>query len=185
MNTINLPAVVNRLMPSLVLDAGAWLQIEGDMHGNRGFSVADAHAQLPLHSANSVRADLYRLQAAAGELPEVECPLLHQFAPGVYMRTIFIPEGTIIVGKIHKHAHPNILSKGIASLLTEGGGVETITGPLTIISPPGTKRGLFAHTDLVWTTIHLTNSTDLKQIEEEVIAKTYDDYQAFLNGGVL
>jgi len=28
--------------------------------------------------------------------------------------------------------------------------------------------------DVIWTTIHLTNSTDLEVIEEECIAKEYD-----------
>ena len=47
-------------------------------------------------------------------------------------------------------------------------------------SLPGTKRAVYAHPDVVWTTIHLTNETDLDKIEAEVIAPTYQDYQLFI-----
>lgn len=57
--------------------------------------------------------------------------------------------------------------------MTEQGGVERLTGTCTMVSPPGTKRALFAHEDTVWTTVHVTDETDLKKIEEVVIAESY------------
>lgn len=151
---------------------------QGDMAGKRDLAVADAQAQLQ-GNLNPARAKLYALQAAVGTLPEVEMPLQHVFAPGAYARTIFIPAGSVIVGKIHKHQHLNILSMGHVTVYTEGGGEEDMHGPLTMVSPPGTKRAVYAHTDTVWTTIHLTNETDLDKIEEHVIAKTYEEYEQF------
>lgn len=151
---------------------------QGDMAGKRELAVADAQAQLQ-GSLNPARAKLYALQAAVGTLPGVEMPLQHVFAPGAYARTIFIPAGSVIVGKIHKHQHLNILSMGHVTVYTEGGGEEDLHGPLTMVSPPGTKRAVYAHTDTVWTTIHLTNETDLEKIEEHVIAKTYEEYEQF------
>ena len=133
----------------------------------------------PNGRTDGVRKQLYALQASLGGLPEVECPLQHVFAPGAYARTIFIPAGTVLVGKIHKHQHLNILSQGEVKVMTEGGGVEHLRGPLTMVSPPGTKRGVYAITDVVWTTIHLTNETDLEKIEDETIAKTYEEYEQF------
>ena len=150
---------------------------QGDMHGKRELAVNDAKVQGAMYEG--VRKQLYQLQEAAGELPEVDCPLQHVFAPGAYARTIFIPAGTVIVGKIHKHAHLNILSQGSVSVMTEGGGLENLKGPLTMVSPPGTKRAVYAHTDVVWTTIHLTDETDLEKIEEHVIAKTFEEYEQF------
>jgi len=133
---------------------------------------------------DSVRHKLYSLEYALGATPEVECPLQHVFAPGVYARTINIPAGTCIVGKIHKHKHLNILSAGTVLVLTESQGVERLTGPLTMVSEPGTKRAVLAETDAVWTTIHLTAETDLAKIEDEVIAKSYEEYEQFLKIGV-
>jgi hypothetical protein len=155
----------------------------GDMAGKRPAAVADALEQIG--KVGGVRRELYALQAAVAELPEVECPLQHVFAPGAYARTMHIPAGTVIVGKIHKHAHLNILSQGRVEVRTEGGGLEHLQGPLTMVSPPGTKRAVYAVTDAVWTTIHLTDETDLEKIEGHVIAKTYDDYEQFKIGVTL
>ena len=112
-----------------------------------------------------------------------DCPLKHYFAPGAYGREIFIPKGTLLVGKIHKHSHLNMLMKGKVSVLTEEG-PKVLEGPLTMVSPPGTKRVVYTHEDTVWVTVHLTNETDLEKIEDEIIAKTYEEFEA-LQGNVI
>lgn len=112
----------------------------------------------------------------------VSCPLTHKFTDGIYVREIFIPAGTYIVGKIHKHGHPNFLMSGTVQVVTESGGVETLKGPLSMISPPGTKRALRAITDLVWVTVHHnpTNTQDLDELEKIVIAESYEEYHRFI-----
>src|SRR6476660_9178070 len=112
----------------------------------------------------------------------VNCPLTHRFTEGIYVREIFIPAGTYIVGKIHKHSHPNFLMSGTVDVVTETGGKEQLTGPLSMISPPGTKRALHAITDLVWVTIHHnpTNTQDLEELEKIVIAESYEEYHKFI-----
>jgi len=107
------------------------------------------------------------------------CPLKHSFADGIYVREIFIPKGVLVVGKIHKHEHPNFLMKGDVSVLTEQNGVERLKGPLSLISAPGTKRLVYAHEDAVWITAHLTKERDLEKIEDHVIAKSYKEYLDF------
>lgn len=104
------------------------------------------------------------------------CPLKHSFADGVYVREIFIPKGTLIVGKIHKHSHPNFLMKGDVSVLTEDG-PRRIKAPYSMISAAGTKRIVYAHEDTIWITIHVTNDTDLEKIEEQIIAKNYEQLE--------
>ena len=103
-----------------------------------------------------------------------ECPLTHTFAEGVYVREIFIPAGTLVVGKIHRHSHPNFLMKGRVTVVTEGKGRETLEAPLSMISPAGTKRIVYTHEDTVWITVHKTEETNINKIEEAVIAKDYD-----------
>ena len=172
---------------SLIVDplprplAGVTAFTNGDAYGadKRQAAVADAERQLELVPEGSIRQKLYALQKSCADLPDVEMPLQHTFAPGVYVRTIFIPAGSVIVGKIHKHRHANVLSQGHVTVLTESGGLEDLHGPLTMVSEPGTKRAVYAHTDTVWTTIHPTDKTDLADIEEEVIAKTYEEYEQF------
>jgi len=108
------------------------------------------------------------------------CPLKHTFSDGIYVREIFIPAGMFIVGKIHKHDHPNFLLSGEVTVVTEDG-IEDLKGPLSIISKAGTKRALYAVTDLVWVTVHAnpTNTEDLNELEKEIIAPTYLDYEKF------
>jgi len=76
--------------------------------------------------------------AVQGEELEKLCPLKHSFTPGIYVREIFLPKETMIVGKIHKHEHPNFLMSGEVLVVTEGGGKEYLKGPMSIISPAGT-----------------------------------------------
>lgn len=154
----------------------------GDAFGasRRAVSLRHSDEQLAQLPEGGVRARLYALQKALSELPDVEMPLQHTFAPGVYVRTIFIPAGTVLVGKIHRHRHANILSQGHVTVLTEAGGTEELRGPLTLVSEPGTKRAVYAHTDTVWTTIHPTDKTDLEEIEEETIAPNYAEYEKFI-----
>ncbi len=110
------------------------------------------------------------------------CPLKHTFTDGIYVREIFIPAGAAVVGKIHKHRHPNFLMSGTVRLITEDG-YEEITGPKSIVSKEGTKRVLFAMTDLVWITVHHnpTNTEDLQKIENIVIADSYQEYDRFIS----
>lgn len=115
---------------------------------------------------------------------EPTLPLSHVFAPGAYARTIFIPADTLLVGKIHRHAHLNMLMQGTVSLATEEGPVM-LKAPQVLCSKAGTKRVVYAHTDTIWTTVHLTDSTDLDVIEEEIICTTYADFEALQEAGVL
>lgn len=107
---------------------------------------------------------------------EMKCmpPVNHYFAPGLYAREMFIPAGTLIVGKIHKHAHINHISYGDICVSTFEG-IKRLQGPLTMVSPVGVKRVVCAITDTLWTTFHVTEETDLEKIEDYVIAKDYSE----------
>jgi len=111
---------------------------------------------------------------ASGEMSEGDCPVTHYFAPGLYVREMFIPAGTAIVGKIHKHAHFNDISKGRIRVSTEFG-FDILEAPCRFVSIEGTKRAVYAETDVIWTTYHPTPETDLEKIEDQVIAKSYDE----------
>ena len=60
------------------------------------------------------------------------------------------------------------------SILTEDG-VKHIKAPHQGITKPGTKRIIYAHTDCVFITVHATEETDVSKIEEQVIAKDFND----------
>lgn len=121
-----------------------------------------------------LRDQILYIESEIAKVDQVECPIKHIFAPGVYAREMTIPAGTILTGKIHATEHINILSQGDISVLTEEG-MKRLQAPFSFVSKPGTKRVGYAHTDVVWTTIHVTNETDLDKIEAEVIAKDFGD----------
>ncbi len=128
------------------------------------------------------RVKVMELQNCMKESGEsLDLSVIHHFAPGNYAREIFHPKGVVVIGKIHRHAHVNVISQGEVHVITEDGTVRR-KAPCTFISEPGTKRCVYALEDTVWTTIHPTHETDLEKIEEEIIAPSYEDLY-MLEGG--
>lgn len=109
-----------------------------------------------------------------------EIPIRHYFSPGVYAREITIPADTLLTGRVHKYAQLNILSGGEISVLTEDG-IVRVKAPFTVVSPPGTKRIAYAHTECTWTTILHTEETDPDKIEELFTVATDKEYLEFSN----
>lgn len=134
---------------------------------------------VPNNAEMSMRQKVFSIEdRIREELTPVECPVTHHFSKGIYAREMFIPKGTVLTGKIHKHQNLNIMSQGELSVLTEDG-IKRVKAPFTVVSPPGTKRVAYAHEDTVWTTIHPTDETDVDKIEAEFIAQTDQEYLAF------
>lgn len=146
----------------------------------KGFAVAEPAQR---------RDGIARLEAAmfADARFDPQCkdfPVKHFRAPGMIGRQMLIPKDSIIVGKIHKHAHLNQISFGHVRVETEFGPME-IKGPHTFTSEPGTKRVVVALADTLWTTFHLNpneydpeSEEDMKLLENEIIAKSYDEFEA-------
>jgi hypothetical protein len=109
-----------------------------------------------------------------GDRPD--CPLVHSFGGGMYVREIFIPAGMMLTGKIHKHEHPNFLMAGKVSMITEDGGAQIMEAPQSMLSPAGCKRALFTHTPTWWITVHLNSNGHTecnKELESDIIAEEY------------
>lgn len=120
---------------------------------------------LPSHVS---REQVERLQAEMATMPQAELVTEHQFSPGMYMRKLFRPAGTLIVGKVHKEPHFFLCAKGEIIAWTESGMKRLQAGDV-IESKPGTKRVTLAVTDAIGITIHRTDKTDLDEIEAELI----------------
>jgi hypothetical protein len=114
------------------------------------------------------------------------CTLKHYFTPKddtygccTYAREMMIPKGTLIIGKIHRHQHLNFISKGKVIVFTEFG-KKHLQAPCTFVSEIGLKRAVYAEEDTLWTTVHLTKfskESNLGEIEDEVIAPSYEDME--------
>ena len=104
-------------------------------------------------------------------------PLRHVFTPGLYTREIFLPAGTVLTGKLHRHEHPNFLMAGVVDVFTEDGGMEHLEAPMWCVSPAGTKRAIHVIEDAIWITSHSnpTDTQDLEELEKMIIAKDYKE----------
>ena len=120
---------------------------------------------LPNHVS---REQVERLQAEMASMPQAELMTEHQFSPGMYLRKVFRPAGTLIVGKVHKEPHFFLCAKGEIIAWTESGMKRLQAGDV-VESKPGTKRVTLAVTDAIGITIHKTDKTDLDEIEAELI----------------
>lgn len=99
---------------------------------------------------------------------QVDCPLKHHFAPGVYIREIFMPAGAVVIGKIHKTEHFNIIQRGRVRIFDPEGALE-LEGPVTFVSKAGVQKVLYIAEDTVWSTVHLTDERDLEKLEAALI----------------
>lgn len=104
---------------------------------------------------------------------QIECPLIHRFTPGMYIREIYMPANTLIVSKIHKTIHPFFIMKGIVEVKINDGEWERLEAPYSGVTVPGTRRVLFIVEDCVWATVHLNdNDTEnLEELEEMIIQR--------------
>lgn len=108
------------------------------------------------------------IQDQVAQLPQVEIPIFHHFAPNIYMRQMEVVAGTLMVTKMHKTEHFLIVLKGSATIL-DSNGLMYVQAPQIIKTQIGTKRVIYFHEDSTWLTTHPTNETDLNLIEDQLI----------------
>lgn len=123
---------------------------------------------------SALRDSIVQLERVMLTMPQLDVPILHHFAPGVYMREMRAPAGATITGKIHKTEHLNILAAGDITVATDTG-MKRLQAPCVILSRPGTKRAAYCHSDVCWITVHATDETDIPTLEAMLVTDSFDD----------
>lgn len=110
-------------------------------------------------------------------------PLVHNFAQGLYTREIFIPAYNTVIGKIHKDSHAVFFLQGEMDVITEEGGLQHLIAPCYFIAPAGVKRLAKTTADCRWVTVHAnpSNSQDQEFLEDFIISKSYEEFEAYKN----
>ena len=108
-------------------------------------------------------------------------PLEHTFADGVYVRQMYMPKDTAVIGKIHKREHVWFLLQGCISVATENK-IEEYEAPCYVVSPGGSKRVILALEDSIFVNIHPNpnNTQDLIELEKYNVAKDYKEYEQYI-----
>jgi hypothetical protein len=104
-------------------------------------------------------------------LPQVDCNLVHHFGPGIYIREVTIPEGTLVLGHPHKAPHLCILMAGTLRVLDGEGEVRDLVAPYIFTAPAGRKVGFAVEGDVVFQNIFATEETDIDRLEEMLVDK--------------
>ena len=114
--------------------------------------------------------DIHDLQLVMSTLPQATGLITtHHFSPGMYLRKLWRPVGTTIVGKVHLAPHFFMCMLGEIAVSSGDGNWKTLKAGDVIESQPGTKRITVALTDAIGATVHQTSLTDLDEIEAALI----------------
>lgn len=101
--------------------------------------------------------------------PQVECPVVHHFGPGIYIREVHLKAGTLAVGHAQKYEHLNILLKGVVAMIVDGE-VRELHAPMIFTGQPGSKFGYIVE-DTVWQNVYATEERDINKLEEMFVEK--------------
>lgn len=119
--------------------------------------------------AISMRQKIERIQDELAKLPQYEPKTTHRFHAGMYCREVWRKKGVLVVGKVHKKEHFYLIVSGTV-VITDGiGEPQRFTGPRMIESAPGTKRAVYAETDVLCMTFHRTDATTIDAAEAELV----------------
>ena len=88
----------------------------------------------------------------------------HAFSEGVYVRTVTMLADSLVMGAKHKTTHMNIISKGKVTFSVDGI-MTTVEAPCMFESYGGQAKVLYNHSEVVWSTIHVTDETDVPTLE--------------------
>ena len=109
---------------------------------------------------------------------QADCPVIHHFAPNIYIREVRIPAGTFSIGHYQKTEHLNIMLAGRVTMVNEDGSHTELVAPQTFVAKAGRKIG-YIHEDMIWQNVYATNETDIEKLEEMFLQKsmTWQDHQ--------
>ena len=100
----------------------------------------------------------------------------HYQIKGVYARTMFIPAGMLVTGKIHNFESIGILAQGTMRI-TNGETSVLVSAPYISVDKPGIKRLGYAETDCTFISVHRTDVEEITDIEDELVSDTFEEFE--------
>jgi len=111
------------------------------------------------------------LEAEFLKQPQADCPVVHRFGPGIYIREVTIPADTFSIGHRQTTTHLNIMLAGRVTMVNEDGSHTELVAPQTFVASPGRKIG-YIHETMVWQNVYATDETDVEKLEAMFLDKS-------------
>ena len=110
-------------------------------------------------------------------LPQVECSVSHTFAPGLYLREVFLPGNTWAIGHYQNFEQLNVMVKGKVEMYLDDGTTKILEAPQIFMGKPGRKVG-FIIEDTVWYNVYNTDERDINKLESFYLTKSEASIEA-------
>jgi hypothetical protein len=129
--------------------------------------------------AEQIRIDPNVIEAAMLSQPQAECPVVHHFGPGVYIREVTLKAGAYALGHFQRFERLDIVLRGKVAIICDDG-VRVIEGPCMFVGQPGRKLG-YCIEECVWQNVYPNpdNCRDIETLEarwaeKSAVAKLFD-----------
>ncbi len=122
-------------------------------------------------ATTDVQQKIQSLEDEWKELPQVDIPVKHHYAGGIYIREITIPADTALTGRIYLDDHFDIMVSG-EIVVSSIDGIKHLSGFNLFPGNQGKKRAGYTITDTRWFTICCSPDTEI----ETITAASFDEY---------
>jgi len=125
------------------------------------------------------RVKLNKLELLMNSCEQVDVPVKHRFSGGIYAREIVIPKGTLLVGRIHKFDHFDMMISGDILVSTDTGEHKRLSGLNIMEGKSGKKRAGYALEDTHWITFHNVEERDPEEMYEHITCGSFEELDKF------
>jgi hypothetical protein len=115
--------------------------------------------------ANLLEKKVGALLDTTKNIQQIKCEEKHHFGPGLYIKEVTMPAGSVIVGKHHKVEHLCNMMSGRMIIVNPDGSRHELVAPMTFVAEPGRKVAYIIET-VVFQNIYSTDETDIQKLED-------------------
>lgn len=115
--------------------------------------------------------DLNTIEGFMLKHEQAQCPVVHHFGPGIYMREVSLKAGSYAIGHEQRYSQLNVMLTGKVALVVDESTVKVVQAPTIYVGPPGRKIGYIIE-DTVWLNVYSTDETDIDKLEEMFLIKS-------------
>lgn len=135
---------------------------------DEGKEVVDALVNYTLGIEELEKTLLAKIESE--QIEAAECPVRHTFPHGLYVRTVRMPAGAVVIGAEHKESTLNIFHSGRMQVMINGQ-ITEISEPRMFVSDAGIRKVALILEDVEFSNVHPNpdNCTDVDELERRFV----------------